>query len=490
MEGFDIGIIGCGIAGTFAALKISEKHPEAKIILFDIGRPPAKRRRPLEGFLGCFPTGNGRIYPNNLDDLQFIDGRKVHAANQWALDYFKKVNPMKLIKDRNPHKSLENTIQELGFTTTLNDYYQWKPEHVHKLSRIVTKSLEDAPNVFFSFDNEVKNIIKEKDSFKVISEGGDIECSKIILCAGRSGWRWVSDLYKQFGITTEDKYAKYGVRIEMPAQKAKDLNKSHCTLSKNDIELGPFYWNGSIIPEDHADVVLSSFRSNEDRWRSEKLSFSLLKTIECGDGVKQTDRIGKLTYLLYNDRVNKEKFKTFMKGNSIISILPEYLWLKEYAEELTKLFPDVYNYGSMYLPHIYPMASKISLDKQMQTAIGGLYVAGESANIKGILGAAVSGCIVANEICRDADDTDGIIKANIPNINDTKNIINDIKEYLLKKIIKFNVPTSMDKIIKGIKVLKGTHAKKREFLSQAIKSGSIDGFSIRRGRNGGIFRTQ
>ena len=37
MESYDIGIIGSGIAGTFAALRVSEKYKDVRTIVFDIG---------------------------------------------------------------------------------------------------------------------------------------------------------------------------------------------------------------------------------------------------------------------------------------------------------------------------------------------------------------------------------------------------------------------------------------------------------------------
>ncbi len=492
MEGFDIGIIGCGISGTFAALRIAEKFKETKTIGFDIGRPPAKRRRPLEGFLGCFPTGNGRLYPNNINQLQsFIDGRKINHANQWVMDYFKKVNAMKLITDHYPHKNMHKQILDAGFDITLNDYYQWKPESVHKLSHIVSTELENSKNIFFSFDNEVFSIKKEDNTFIVYSSEGNFECKKIILCVGRSGWRWSSNLYKEFGLTFVDDYAKYGIRVELASHHLDKMHKSHCSLVRKDISIGPFCWNGSVIPEDHADVVISAFRSNEDRWKSEKVSFALLKTIECkGQGVYQTDRMGKLTFLLYNDRVNKEKIKSFIKHNSIISVLPDYNWLNDTLTELSDVFPQVCDYGYMYLPCIEPLAAKVKIDDKMQTEIDGLYVTGESAGIKGIMGAAISGCLVANEICKDEFEQLQTIKKITPEIAKIQSldmkILDKVRAILIGKV-KQSTGISMDKLIKILKIQNNKLAIKN-MISKAINGGFIFGYVIKRGRNGGIYR--
>jgi hypothetical protein len=401
---FDVGIVGCGIAGTFAALRIAEKYKGCKCIVFDIGRPPAKRRRQIEGFLGCFPTGNGRIYPNNLDHLYDIsDGRKIFHAHDWVMGYFCEVSKMKLIKDRGPMAYARKKIKKAGFEIVTNDHYQWKPESVHKLSRVVTEVFENSKNVKFSFDNFVESVQKKKGKFIISAQNGEVvTCKKVLLCAGRSGWRWVTDLYKEIGAAPSDNLATYGVRLEMPAQHMKHFGKSHCTLVGEDVTIGPLNWNGTVIPEDHSDLVVSAFRSNENRWKTEKVMFSLLKSVPFRNkGVFQTDRIGKLSFLLFNDRVGRERIRSYLNKNSLLSLLPEYSWLLSELETLVGFIPNLYACGHMHVPNILPMAAKIKLTQNLESkTVPNLFAAGESANVPGILGAAVSGCIAANSMAK------------------------------------------------------------------------------------------
>ena len=401
IDKYDLGIIGAGVAGAFASLRIATTHPGSRTIIFDIGRPPGKRRRQIEGWLGCFPAGDGKIYPNNLDSID-VDGRKLKHAAKWVLDLMNQANPMKLIKDSNPNVSFQKKLKEFSYEYSLNDYYQWKPESIHQLSRIISESLEHKNNITFSFDNEVFKLSKRKGIFYIHSAKGDFACKKLIICAGRSGWRWVNKLYKDLGLQVNDDYAKFGIRLELPAQQVKELNKSHCTITKDNLELGPFSWNGSIIPEDHADLVVSNFRSNEDRWKSDKVSFSMTyKTYFKDKGCFEADRLAKLAFLLFNDRVSKEKIRLLVKENSQISLLPEYNWMKPTIENLTKeLFPNLINKGSFWVPNIITMPGTIRLGNNLETELEDLFVAGESAGVKGILGAAVSGVIAADNACK------------------------------------------------------------------------------------------
>jgi uncharacterized FAD-dependent dehydrogenase len=402
MDKYDIAIIGAGVSGAFSALRISENYKSAKTILIDLGRPPGKRRRFLEGFLGCLPNGDGKLYINNTDQIsQIVDGRKCNAAIRYTLQAFNSVGNCKTIKDTLPSVRTQKLIDEQDFVIKTNDYIQWKPEHIHKLSKYIADKLESSNNITYSFDNEVYKISKKKNTFTIITANNEITCKKLILCVGRSGWRWSTNLYKELGITTNDDIARYGIRAEMSAQYMKDFNKSHCSLHKDDLDIGPFSWNGSVIPEDHADVVISSFRSNEDRWKSDKVSFSIIGSKKFpGTGVYQTDRLAKLAFLLFEDRVNKEKIKLLLKNDSQLSLLPEYLWIKDTIIELEKIIPNLSTRGYFYAPTILPLASKINLASNLESDIIGMYVCGESGGFSGIFQAAVTGIIAADSACK------------------------------------------------------------------------------------------
>jgi hypothetical protein len=182
----------------------------------------------------------------------------------------------------------------------------------------------------------------------------------------------------------------------------KDFNKSNCSLMKgNEIDLGPLSWFGTIIPEDHLDMAISSFRSNEGRWKSDKVSFNLIgNRFYPEKGFDQTDRIGKLTFVLSNDRIIKEKISHILTGKSKISILPDYDWIKPVLIELANVIPEITTKAYYHIPTITPLAPKINLGDNLSTEVDGMFVAGESAGIIGILAAAMTGSIVGDTVCR------------------------------------------------------------------------------------------
>jgi len=401
---FDCGIIGMGVAGCFAAYKISKEHKGIKVIGFDLGRPPAKRRRQIEGFLGCLPNSDGKLYQNDLLKVGDLVGtRRAKSSNTWVSKILSNVGDFKLVKDRSPNVSLEKKFKKIGYDLSLNNFTQIYPKDIHTLSKYMAETIERNKNITFSFDNEVKKIIKQRGSFVITTESNEYRCKKIIVAAGRSGWRWVKDVFASFGIIDNNDIARYGIRIEMNTNYMKDFNKSNCSLIKgNNIELGPMSWFGTVIPEDHLDVAISAFRSNENRWKSDKVSFNLIgNRLFPNKGFEQTDRIGKLTFVITNDRIIKERVSHIISGKSKISVLKdEYDWLPEVLVELGTVIPELTTKAYYHAPTILPMAPQINIGSNLESEVDGMFVVGESAGIHGILAAACMGGIAGDSVCK------------------------------------------------------------------------------------------
>jgi len=403
MINYDVGIIGAGVAGSFAALRLAQEHKNVKTILFDLGRPPMKRRRQLEGWLGCLPNSDGKLYINDLTNVSKLVGvRKSKAAYNYFNKILSNIDVFKLIKDKSPSITFNKRLKKNGYSMILNDHYQVYPRDIHALSKYMTDIVEQDKNLTYAFDMEVDQIRKDKSMFVVSTEEAEFRCKKIIFAVGRSGWRWAKELYTNFGIIDSNDVARFGIRAEMSSGILKDLNKSACTITKNDeLTIGPFNWNGTVIPEDHIDMAISAFRSNENRWKTDKVSFTIIgNRAYPNNGFEQTDRLGRLTFVLANDRIIKERISTIMTGKSKISIIPEYEWLKETITELSNIIPEISTKAYFHVPTITPMAPKINIGTNLETEVDGFFVVGESAGIHGILSAATTGIVAADMVCK------------------------------------------------------------------------------------------
>jgi Pyridine nucleotide-disulphide oxidoreductase len=400
---YDVGIVGAGVAGAFATLKLAKDHKNAKVILFDLGRPPMKRRRQLEGWLGCLPNSDGKLYQSDVFKVAELTGlRRAKSAHTWMRHVMEQIDTFKVVKDRSPTAAMEKKLKKLGYKVFLNDYVQVYPKEIHALSKYMAETIEINKNITFCFDSEVVRIAKQKNMFVINTEEQEYRCKKIIIAVGRSGWRWAKNLYTSFGIIDNNDVARFGIRIETNSSIMKDFNRSNCTITKgNDLEIGPLSWYGTVIPEDHLDMAISAFRSNENRWKSDKVSFSLIGSRPFpAAGFEQTDRIGKLTFVLSNDRIIKERVSSILQGKSKISIIPEYDWLKDVIIDFANIIPEVATKAYFHVPTITPLAPRINIGDNLETEIEGMFVAGESAGVQGILAAGLMGAICADMVCK------------------------------------------------------------------------------------------
>lgn len=400
---FDVAVIGLGVAGSFATFKLTSENKNIKVLGIDLGSGPAKRRWSMGAFLGLLPYSDGKFYQSDLQKIiEIVGNKKTISADKWVNKIISNLSIYKTIIDKGPNLSAKKRISKIGYSIKTNDYFQMFSTEIHSLSKLMSDSMELNSNLTLSFNNQVNNIQKQKGIFIISTDQEDFKAKKIIFSVGRAGWKWAKDVFDKFGIIDENNKAKFGMCLEMNSSLLKDFNRSTCSLVKeNEVEVGPFSWHGTIIPEDHVEMAISSFRSNEERWKTDKVFFNLIGHIDCpNSGFEQTDRLANLTFILTNERVSRERISSFMNDKSKISIISEYKWLKETLTELNQAIPDLIDKGYFHVPTITPFAPKIALGKNLESEVDGMFVCGESAGIPGLLGAAVSGAICADQVCK------------------------------------------------------------------------------------------
>ena len=187
MSIYDIAIVGAGVAGSFAAYKLAKEHKNLKCVMFDIGRPPAKRRRQLEGFLGCLPNSDGKLYLSDSDKVSHLVGnRKAKSSLKQVTSIIEKVADFNITKDKPLAVATEKKVKKLGFDIQANNFVQLYPKEIHALSKHIADTIEIGNNITYSFDNEVKSITKQKNQFTIVTETEEFKAKKLIICVGRS----------------------------------------------------------------------------------------------------------------------------------------------------------------------------------------------------------------------------------------------------------------------------------------------------------------
>jgi len=368
---YDVAILGAGVSGAFASYKLS-KYNDVKTCIIDFGRPPGKRRKQLQGWFGCFPYSNARLYLDDYKKVSKKTGNRIaSSADRFVKLVIEDHGPTDVSKNKVPESKIIEKIEKLGYKYDINSFCQWKPENIHSLSRQIARDIEK--RVDFYFDTNVEDITKKNGVFTIKTENETILAKKVILSVGRSGWRFARDIYKKFGLIKNNDYSYFGFRGEVSVGNMKKWNKSHCTVYNDKLCIGPLSWHGTVIPEDHYDLVISSWRSNEER-------------------------LGKLAFILSDNRVGRNKVKDYLNNNFDISLIPEYEWFKDTMGTVDELIPNFSQKGYFYIPELITGIPKIKINKKLSTEIDNLHVAGESAGISGILGAAISGCIAADNL--------------------------------------------------------------------------------------------
>ena len=248
------------------------------------------------------------------------------------------------------------------------------------------------------FDTEIFNITKKNKRFIIETENDVVYANKVIFALGRSGWRFSHKMFEQFGIVRSNTAINYGFVGELSTACVRDWNESHCSLYKQDLKIGPLSFKGSIIQEDHDEFVICGWRSNEERWRSDKLAFSVLVKSNVENASEQTERLAKLAYVIMEDRVGKVRVKEFLQLKGDLTLVPEYKNLVNAIHSANEVFPKFLEKGYVSFPNIITNLKDIHLDRNFKTKINGLYVCGESAGLSGLLAAAVSGNVAATAI--------------------------------------------------------------------------------------------
>jgi len=408
---YDIAVIGAGVAGMCAVHRIIEKQQGKKklpkIILFDIGRPPAKRRTQMFGFGGLLPNSDGKLYLLNTKEVAALIGdKKAKLSQQWVLDTFQQANPNlpAITKDTLPSASLTKKLKNAGYKIYKNDHIQLLPSHIHTMLRTFSDEFEK--HIDFAFDQEIFNISKKRGVFVLSTGEQEVKCRQILIAVGRSGWRFCGNLFKSWGLIEENSIARYGIKIEMPISNIPNFNRSNCSMSNGQIEVGPFCYNGKVVPEDHYDFAMASFRSNEERWYTDKVSFNFIGNIRCENAFEQTDRIAQLTFIMANDRVSAERVSTLVNGRTKIltngkgGLLPEYEWIVDALKSFGQVAPEILTKSYYHVPTLVPLPPKIALGTNMETEVEGMFLAGESAGIVGLLAAGETGMCAADGMAK------------------------------------------------------------------------------------------
>lgn len=443
---YDVIIVGSGPAGLFAAYELSN-NSEKKILLLEKGKSIFKRSR-LEvmcgvGGAGTFSDGKLHFTPvlSHEKMLHLYTAEEYQKIINYVDELFTKFGvdaeyfPKDLIKvNEFVDRCKKNSIH----------LYVRKTRHVgsDKLPEVI-KRFEK-----YLLDNQIEIrtetlvddiLIEDKKCVGIISQGNKIYSDKVILAPGRFNAPWMQEVSKKYGLNYGYDKVEVGVRVEFPEGIMRefsdqmyetiflmhtptydDVMRTFCPCPKGEVSIEDY--EGFVCVNGHSNSIHDSVNSN----------FAFVTEIKLTEPVENTTQYAKSIAQLANtigggkpiiqrlldlqkgrrstwDRINKSYVHPTLKEvipGDISMAFPHRIVtnILEGLIMLDNVMPGI-NAGStlLYAPEIKLRSSKIKTDKNLQTEIQNLYVAGDGAGVAGnIVGAAATGIIAAQGILKNS----------------------------------------------------------------------------------------
>ena len=441
---FDVVIVGSGPAGMFACLELLEKQPKIKIALIEMGNRIENRAKNevMSGFGGAGTYSDGKLqYTPKLSHertfhlitqekyqkiLDRVDGKitkfgvKAPYIPTNPIDTAKLVeeaekNDIELIVRKAQHVGTDKLKKVIG---KIQKYFLAKGVTLIDRTRIIDLKIGETG---------VEGVVDDK--------GKEYLAEKVLLAPGRINASWLQEIANKHGIKYVYDMVEVGVRVEFPNSVMRryadtlyeivlkvrtktfdDVVRTFCSCP-----------NGYVAVEDYEGFVCVNGHSNSDN-KSSNSNFAFVCEVHLTEPVENSiayaesiarlaNTIGggkpilqRLIDLQMGRRSTWSRLKKSLVKPSLTDVTPGDISMAlphrvvvNIIEGLAKLdcvMPGV-NSGStlLYAPEVKFRSSKVMTTPGMETAVKGVFVAGDASGLSGtITGAAATGIMAARGI--------------------------------------------------------------------------------------------
>jgi len=308
-------------------------------------------------------------------------------------------------------------------------------EVVIKIVDNITSYLEDKGVKIYSFTS-VEDVERGEGGFKLKTNRGEFHARKLLIAPGRGGADWLRKIAEKLGVDIKPGVLDAGVRVEVPhyiTEHVTSINydpKIIMYTKTYDDMVRTFCTNpqGFVIKEYYADGTVGVNGESYREIKTKNTNFALLVRLRLTDPYTDVLELGKsIARMATRVGVGKpiiQRLGDLEKGRRStweriarstitptlrdatpgdISLVMPHRVLANILEAISRLdiiYPGIASPQTLiYAPEIKYYSVAVEVNRDMETNIEGLYVAGDGAGLsRGINGAAATGIIAARSI--------------------------------------------------------------------------------------------
>ncbi len=452
-EKFDIGIIGGGPAGVFAAYELVINNPDIKVALLEAGHDIYSRRCPISdkkvpSCIKCNPCaimrgfgGAGAFSDGKYNfTTQFGGWLNEYLSDQQVLDLIDYVDQIN-IKYGAPVEYFSTQNSGLGRVALQHDLHLLDARVRHlgtennlKILESIYDYLQEKITMLFGV---MVNTIKKQDNTFVLetAQNGRIECDYLIAAPGRAGSEWFANQCRELGLPLTNNQVDVGVRVEIPAEVFQHITDEvyeaklvYRTKQYGDL-VRTFCMNpkGYVVAENTDGIVTVNGHSYRDeKLHSKNTNFALLVSNKFTEPFTEPHQYGKRIASFSNmlgGGVLVQRFGDLLKGRrtnehrlsqsftqptlkatpgDLSLVLPKRHLdnIIEMICALNKIAPGMTNDDTLlYGVEVKFYSSRLKLTGELETEIENMFAIGDGAGItRGLSQASASGVHAARII--------------------------------------------------------------------------------------------
>jgi uncharacterized FAD-dependent dehydrogenase len=451
---FDVIIVGGGPAGLFGAYYLAE-HSNLKILVIDRGKSPLKRSCPIKdnGCIHCNPCnilcgigGAGLFSDGKLnfihklgktDLTQFLSEPDAKALIDETEAIFNRfgMDGQVFPTDREQARRIRKEARRCGIDLLIIKQKHLGSEHLPTHINAMADYVAERGVEFHHLEQALDIVVENGAVTGLITDRTTYNAPHIIMAPGRVGAEWIGQVARKNGIQVDQRGIEVGVRVEVHNEIMQDLCEIiydptfFIRTARYDDQTRTFCTNfgGFVALENYQNFVCVNGHAYMDR-KSSNTNFAFLSKVVLNDPVEDNqaygESIGKLATLIGGGRPILQRYGDLRRGrrstwnrvrNSYIEptltnvtcgdlamALPDRILtnIMEGLQQLHQVVPGVANDETLlYAPEIKFFATQVDTDKNLETPISGLFMAGDGPGVAGnIVSATATALIPAKEI--------------------------------------------------------------------------------------------